>query len=90
MDEGFWYELIYDDNCVGINQYGDGWWPGLDVNGDPVDPTRPVNDDNVICAQQGMWGGMTAPRLVVTIVPEPAALSLLALGAVAVIRRRRR
>ena len=60
---------------------GDGWAVG-DVNNDNITDFN----DILICLNSANWQQGTPP----TGVPEPATMSLLALGALALVRRRRR
>ena len=78
---------------------GDGWVGQTDLDivlgswgsSPPTDPRADVNDDNFVGqtdldAVLGDWGQGIPPAAV----PEPATLALLGMGALAVIRRRRK
>lgn len=49
-----------------------------------------VGDDNASNAALGQWGGLGGMKLVLYEVPEPATLTLIGLGGLALLRRKRR
>ena len=65
LDEAFWYELIYDDNCVGTRQFGSDWASALD----PPHPD-PVSWGNVSFCNLGQWAGMAAGSLLIEVKPH--------------------
>ena len=79
LDEAVWKDLILHENpsgyqTVGLATAGDGWG----------------NMDNAQIYFRERWGDSADPSLLITIVPEPASMLLIGLGAVGLVLRRKR